>query len=54
VPNPDDFVAATITHAYEALGRDRAFLVTAARAVARLLGTEHDRVMAILELLDHE
>jgi len=54
VPNPDDFVAATIAHAYEALGRDRAFLVAAARAVARLLGTEHDRVMAILELLDHE
>ena len=54
VPNPDDFVAATITHAYEALDRDRVFLVAAARAVARLLGTEHDRVMAILELLDHE
>jgi len=54
VPNPDDFVAATITHAYEALDRDRSFLVAAARAVARLLGTEHDRVMAILELLDHE
>ncbi len=52
LPNADDVVAATIDHAYRAMGRDRAFLVGAARAVARLLGAEHERVMNVLELLD--
>lgn len=52
LPLADDFIAATITHAYEAGGRDEAFLLNAARAVARLLGAEHERVMNILELLD--
>lgn len=52
VPNADDFIAAVIEGAYVALGRDRAFLVTAARLVARLLGAEHERMMNILELLD--
>ena len=52
LPNADDFIAATIEHAYQAKGEDRAFLVEAARTVARLLGAEHERVMNILELLD--
>ena len=52
--SPDDTVAAAILHAYDALGRDRSFLVEAARNVARLLGAEHERVMTILELLNHE
>ncbi len=52
LPNADDVVAATIDHAYRAMGHDRAFLVGAARAVARLLGAEHERVMNVLELLD--
>lgn len=50
--NADDFIAAVIDHAYEAMGRDRAYLVGAARCVARLLGEQHERVMNILELLD--
>jgi len=52
LPNADDFIAATIEHAQRAMGGDRAFLVAAARTVARLLGSEHERVMNILELLD--
>ena len=52
LPNADDFIAATIEHAQRAMGDDRAFLVAAARSVARLLGAEHERVMNILELLD--
>ena len=51
-PHADDFIAAAIGHAYRAGGDDRAFLVAAARTVARLLGAEHERVMNILELLD--
>ena len=52
LPNADDFIAATIEHAQQARGGDRAFLVAAARTVARLLGAEHERVMNILELLN--
>jgi hypothetical protein len=52
LPNADDFIAATIDHAQRAMGGDRAFLVSAARSVARLLEPEHERVMNILELLD--
>jgi hypothetical protein len=52
LPNADDFIAATIEHAYQSKGQDRDFLVGAARTVARLLGAEHERVMNILELLD--
>ena len=52
LPNADDFIAATIEHAQQARGGDRAFLVAAARSVARLLGAEHERVMNILELLN--
>jgi pimeloyl-ACP methyl ester carboxylesterase len=52
LPNADDFIAATIEHAQRAIGGDRAFLVAAARTIARLLGSEHERVMNILELLD--
>ncbi len=52
LPLADDFIAAAIAHAYEAGGRDEAFLLDAARGVARLLGAEHERVMNILELLD--
>ena len=52
LPNADDFIAATIEHAQRAMGGDRAFLVAAARTVVRLLGSEHERVMNILELLD--
>lgn len=52
LPNADDFIAATIGHAYRAGGCDRAFLVSAARTVARLLGPEHERVMNVLELLN--
>lgn len=51
-PNLEDLTAATIRHAYEAMGWDRDFLVTAARGAARLLGAEHERIMTILELLD--
>ena len=52
LPNADDFIAAAIDHAHRAMGGDHAFLVSAARSVARLLGAEHERVMNILELLD--
>jgi hypothetical protein len=52
LPNADDFIAAAIEHAQRAMGGDRAFLVAAARTVVRLLGSEHERVMNILELLD--
>lgn len=52
LPNADDFIAATIAHAYQAMGGERAFLLGAARTVARLLEPEHERVMNILELLD--
>ncbi len=52
LPNADDVIAAAIMHAYHARGDDRAFLVAAARGVARLLEPEHERVMNILELLD--
>ncbi len=51
-PNLEDLTAATIRHAYESMGADHDFLVNAARATARLLGAEHDRIMTILELLD--
>lgn len=50
--NADDFIAAAIDHAYQAMGQDHDFLVGAARGVARLLGDQHERIMNILELLD--
>jgi len=52
LPLADDFIAAAIRHAHEACGYDDAFILDAARRVARLLGGEHERVMNILELLD--
>jgi len=50
-PNVEDLMAASIVHAYRAGGGDRRFLVGAGRAVARLLAGDHERLMAVLELL---
>jgi len=51
VANMEDLMAASIAHAYRLAGRDRAFLVRAGRAVARLLAQDHERLTAVLELL---
>jgi hypothetical protein len=51
IANVEDLLAASISHAYRARGRDRAFLVTAGRAVARLLADDHERLTAVLALL---
>jgi hypothetical protein len=51
VANVEDLMAASITHAYRANNCDRAFLVQAGRAVARLLAGDHVRLTAVLELL---
>jgi len=47
----EDLIAAAIGHAYRAHGGDRAYLVGAGRAVARLLAGDHERLSAVLELL---
>lgn len=49
--NVEDLMAAGILHAYGAHGGDRAFLVQAGRAVARLLAGDYERLTAVLELL---
>lgn len=51
VPSVDDLVAASVGHA-ACYGRDRTVLIEAARLIARLLAHDHQRLMAILGLLD--
>lgn len=51
VSNVEDLLAAVVLHAYRAHACDRAFLVAAGRAAARLLAGDYERLTAVLELL---
>lgn len=54
VETVEDLIAASIGHAYRLFGCERAFLMRAGRVVARLLADDHDRLMAVLEMLTGE